>query len=465
MIKGEIADWGDPKISLKMYKRSELGIDFVDQFKQSYSAFQYNTPYIGQGILHLLMGQLPSIKNMRIHIDANYLDTRFHIIWFQAADSGKGRGFNFAGLMCDQLNLLYTPVLEITDAALIGGHEQVERYDPVKKAKVLEYEELPGVLTPGITNVLAMNEASVLFNMKPNQNQKHAMDYYQIAMNTMGTKDNILPKKTLHGGAISISPDCSLFLSSYIPSRFSEVVATRGFAQRTFNIINNVTSQDRYEAMLHSVKYFNIHREKVYEDIKELVSKMRFINNFYKGVSTFESDESTRRPLANLVIEIRETVEDVGKFHRTKLEEFMHRYQDMSYKLMYHSCCLRLGSKIEEEDVLYARNYLIPVWKNLITYLEESLTQDIREKSKEIKIEHDVYMAYQKLLDVGKFNDKDGFIPRPLLKKMLQLKIWVCSSATTDKRLKYVEETGLLERSRIGKLPTIKAIRKPAEIM
>lgn len=459
-------DWNEcSQTSPNVYRKTDLGEEFVEQFKKSYSSFQYNTPHIAQAVLHLILGQLPAVKAMRIHVDANYLDTRFHIIWFQPADTGKGRGFNFTGLLCDQLNLKFVPVHEITDAGLIGGYEPVQRYDSSKKGYSNEYEFVPGALGTGMTNILAMNEASMLFNMKPNQIQKHAMDYYQIAMNTMGTKDNIISKRVLHGGEFQVAPDCSLFLSSYIPDQFSVTVATRGFPQRTYNIINDVSSQDRYEAMIHSVKYFNTHRENVVEDMKEISNKLKFINGFYSGVSAFESDPQVKRPLTNLVIEIKDTVGEISKFHRTKLEEFMHRYQDMSYKLMYHHCCLRLGTKVEEEDVLYARNMIIPVWTKFITYLEESLTQNIREKSKEVKIEHDVYFAYKKLLDMKKFSDPDGFIPRPLLKKILQVKIWHCSSATCDNRMKFTENSGLLERSRIGKLPTVKAVRKPSEIV
>lgn len=437
-------------------------MEFVNEFKETYSYFQYNTPHIAQGVLHLILGQLPAVKSMRINVDANYIDTRVHIVWFQQAATGKGRGYNLAGMICDGIGLKYQPIHEITDAALIGGFEKQERYDSERKARVSDYEFVPGALQKGHTSILAMNEASMLFNLKPTQIQKHAMDYYQVAMNTMGTKDNLITKRVLHGGQIECQPDCSLFLSSYIPDKFNEVVATRGFASRTLNIINDVSSDKRYQSMLHSAKYFNVQREKAKANLGDAIAKFNFINDFYKDVTTFQSHKDVNRPLRHFVSEIYETTSEIGKFHRKKLEEFMQRFQEIGYKIMYHSCVLRLGSQIEAEDVVYARNFLMPIWKNFITYLEESMVQDRKEKYRELQLEQDVVNAYDKLLATKRFNDKDGFIPRPLVKKMLQLKIWRCSPATADKRIKWAEEIGLIDRRKKGKTPIIKVVRRAA---
>jgi len=466
---GESVDWKEnlSQNSNHIYKKSEFGPDFVKDFKKTYTFFQHNTPHIAQGILHLLMGQLPSLKNMRIPVDANYLDTRIHIVWFQQSDTGKGRGFNFASAICDGIGLKYEPVFEITDAALLGGFDQIQKYDSTKKGYVTEYSFIPGLLQRGQTNILAMNEASVLFNSKPNQIQKNAMDYYQITMNTLGTKDNIIPKRVLHGGNITCEPDCSLFLTSYIPDKLNEVIATRGFASRPLNIINDVSIEDRRGAMDHSAEFFNVERNSAKVDLYSIIGKMKFINEFYAGVNKLEHDPSIKQPLRNFVSQVYDTTVDVGKFQRKKLIEFMHRYQDMGYKLMYHSCCLRLGKKIEADDVTYAESYLMPIWRLFITYLEESMVQSIRDRVMSSQIERDVYEGFNKFKSIVdehnniKFLDKDGFMPRPLLKKYLKIKVWKCSSTTVDKRLKDAEKTGLVEQGRRGMIPTIKILRKP----
>lgn len=459
-----VEDWSDVtnQKKLPVYKKDEFGIEFVNQYKKVYSHYQHNTPHIGQAMLHLIMGQMPHQKDMRIQVDANYLDTRIHIVWFQPQSSGKGRAYNLAGNLSDRVGLKYKVVTELTDAALIGGWKKVQRYVPEKKAQVEEYELKSGLLTKGECNILAMNEASILFDTAQTSIAKHAMDFYQVAMNTHGTKDNTISKDVMHGnGPIEVTPDCSLFLTSYIPQRFSHVIATRGFASRTLNIINAVTPEDRYQVQLYSAKNFNVEKEQQLFDISEISNKLLFIDNFYKGVHKFQNSQGVTKSTITFAQELKDTLSDVSKFHKNKLEEFTIRFQEIGYKTMYHSCCLRLGTRIEQEDVAYAHQFLMPIWQKFIMYMEESLTQNIKDKQKESAIEEDIYNTYIKILNTNKVNDKNGFIPRPLFKKYLKIKVWKCSDSTADKRIVSAEKSGLLDKSKTHRTPMIKIVRKP----
>jgi len=398
------------------YKRDEFGAEFVKEYINTYSRFQWNTPHIAQATMHLIMGQVPSIKSMKIYKEGNYLDTRIHINWFQQQATGKGQGYNFVGMVCDGIGINMKAVVEFTDAGLVGGFKDRKVFDPKVKSYDIEKVFTPGVLHPDYgANIVASNEASVLFDSKGTRYRQNSLNYLQIVMNTLGTKDNCLPKDVL-GGNENIYSDVSLFMSSYIPERLLDVFLKSGYMSRCLTIINDVKFGDRIKSMFHASDHFNKKSVSAFENFDDIVNKFNFINQYYKDMPNLKTHPSVITYEKRLVGEIIEPIKNIEPFHREKLGEFIDRVQDMCWKVMYHSACLRLSDTIEREDVAYAGNFMMPIWKSFASFIEDALEKGYFEKRKTNEKESSVIRGIAKLENL---TNVDGYVPKSEIIKIV----------------------------------------------
>ena len=456
--------WKNPPT--KEQRKAYFGKALIDRYVELFERRVKKQPDFAELTLHILIGQLPSIKKMRIIVGENEIDLRISGCFFKPSGSGGGRGFNFMARIAKEIESNFRIVTEITDAALIGTSDEVKGYSPEKKGMVTEKRIERGALDPRHNppiNIIAMSEADLLFSGTRSEYKKNAMLYYQIALNPMGTEDNHLAKKLGRGMWIDCYPNISLMLMSYPPDNWLVTIVKRGFLQRMIIIYNEFSTEDRIEVAKTLTNLIGVRTEKAGE-LEELCRRIRYVNDFWEGKENVDVTltPKAREAFTKLVGEFFKPFRGVGEYQRKKLEEFSQRWLEHLWILAYHHMFLRLDTTLKLEDVSYAQQYLLPIWKRLVSLLEEGIEVPKDQQSKEKLFIADAYRCYQSLCK--KRGVKVGTaIPRKSLMDTLAKKDWWnCSYKTSSTRFtKLLENGGWFKRIYKGTIPTVKQIKLP----
>jgi len=392
--------------------------------------------------LYTVMGQMKSIKSMRFNIHDRLYDYRVNAAIFMPSGSGKGGMFNHIGTMSEMLGLDYYEVGEMTDSALLGQYNTVEQFN-----KKDEINEKVKVLTPGVLdpkaghNILAMNECDILFKAKSSAFARNAMTHYQKAMNTIGTHDNVLSKDTSAGGRIKFNSDVSFFFTSKLPDHFYEVIMNTGFLQRctTLNLPKSWKEKRQDDAqMLDGLDSGG--RKSLNEKYIHLVDGMRKIDEFYKDITHLPVSPAAKKMLRTTAAKkLHDPLDDMGRKSQSVLQTFTSRYQEFVIRYAHLNAASRLSKKVQSEDVAYAISFIIPLWKNIIYFIEDGLKSD-KEEVWELKR----YKAFVRRLYLH-FSEKIGkrWIPLNLIIKTVSSKEygWNVSRQTAVKRVKRVVDS------------------------
>lgn len=455
-------------------RKKYFGDNLIKMFQELFFRKCKHHPFFDLMALHIIVGQLPSVKKMRIGVDDNDIDLRISGCLFKSSGSGGGRGFNFISEICKELDMVFRPVTEITDAALIGSVEADRYYDPEEKSMKSTVKVIPGVLNPNMLdgeppiNIVAMNEASLLFDGKQSDYKKNAMIYYQIALNPMYTADNLLAKKLSKGPWVEFHPICSLCLQSYPPESLYETIIRKGFLQRMWIIYDEVSSDIREETSISLTKLIG-KKSRAEGSKEELVKRLKAINQFWTSRRTPTLSKDAEKPLVNLTKLFFRHLENIDEFPRKKLEEFVHRWIEMSWRIAWHHAVLRMSNEVDLEDVAYAKNIVAPLWKDIIVFIEEGIVLphgEERKFRKEILFIIDTFERLRKKLK----KEKGATIPRSLLVKTLADKKtgWGVHRKTANERVKRAEESGIFQRIYVpnkegkgGVIPMIKKALDP----
>jgi hypothetical protein len=415
----KINKWGvnPPKTVKEKYFGRKLVRLYCELFNRSLKKH----PGVDKPSLHLIVGQLPSIKDMRIAFDDNEIDLRISICLFKPSGSGGGRAFNFISEICKGLELVFQPITEITDAALIGSVEKVPpHYDSTVKEFIKGEEEIVhGALSPyhdPKINIVAMNEASMLFDGKKGENKQNAMNYYQIALNPMGTTDNRLTKKLAKTHWIDYNPDCSLCLVSYLPQYIAETIVRKGFVQRLLVIITVLDMEDRIEIAKELTNLIG-KQTKASGTKDDLVKRLKAVDNYWKGREPPELTKKAAKSLSNYVPLFFEPLRNLRDLPQEKMLEFSQRWIEMTWKIAWHHAILRMSESVEEEDVGYAKNVVVPLWKDAIHFIEERVQAGDKDELKKRRwtmfiIETYEKMCREKKVDIGEPIPRSEFIKR-----------------------------------------------------
>lgn len=463
--------WKNPPTAKQ--KREYFGQSLINSYVQLFNQRVKRQPNFAELTLHCIIGQLPAVKQMRIHVGANDLDLRISGCFFKPSGSGGGRGFNFMSKIAKAIGLNYRVITEITDAALIGTSAEQKVYSAKKKGMVFETRIERGALDPTvdendpkrpIASIVAMNEADILFSEKSSEHKKNAMLYYQIALNTMGTDDNLLAKKLAHGDWIEFNPNCSLMLMSYPPDSFYDTIVKRGFLQRMIILYNTFTTEDRMTVAkeLTQMLESGCNTE---EGIDDLVKRLQYVNKFWEGKEAkITVQPEALKILVKLVDEFFSQFEGIADYPRRKLEEFSQRWIEHIWRLAWHHMILRLDTTITLEDVGYAKSYVMPVWKQLIGLLEEGIVQPRdSERAWKTKLAEAVKL-YNSIIKVKK-QKKNTPIPRAsFVRKLATSDYWNVSYKTASSRVRKMEDEDWFERTYIGTAPMIRLKKLPKHL-
>jgi len=456
--------WSNPPTAKQ--KRTYFGKSLIDLYCDLFNRKVKRQPHFAELTLHVIIGQLPSVKKLRIYSGDNVIDLRISGCFFKPSGSGGGRGLNFMSRICRALEIIAQIITEITDAALIGTTETEKVYNPEKKGMEVINRIERGALDPTVedghrvVDIVVMNEADILFSGAMSEFKKNAMLYYQIALNPMGTEDNKLAKKLSRGEWVEFNPECSLFFMSYPPDSFYETIVKRGFLQRMVIIFNIFSTQDRIAVSKELTSMLNTKRtpESEYNDV---IRRLAAVNQFWAGKEEVEIkiDPKAKKVLNRLVDEIFVPFDGIADYPRQKLEEFTQRWIEHAWKIAWHHMILRMDTTITLEDVGYAKNYIIPLWKELIGVLEEGISAPREHDRAHKQYVTEAVKLYQSTCKKAKLDKGTPISRAKFIKTLATSDFWSVSGKTASQRIRRMEDEGLFERTYRGTAPMI-ALKK-----
>ena len=357
-------------------KKKYYGDAFINKYLNEFEIYCWNHPIYAKLSFHLIIAQLPNINKMKIYYTSHNIDPRVHVCYISPSGTGKGAGANFISQLAKNLNMKVASIETVTDAGLVGSVTLSYEYDPHKKTtiKVPKYEH--GILSEHYgLNLLIYTEASILFTQRPSQYIQHSMDYLQKAMNPMGTEDNTIAKKSGIGDQIiEIHPTLSILMTTYEPLHLYDVLTNRGLLQRMAFYVNRVNLKEyssNADKQIDNLLSQKNHSNTAYT---EIIETFRNINNFYEGVETLDITDDARKGLKSIKRRMYQHVKRIGDPEkRQTMIKFLPRQLELAFKFAFHHALTRLSHTIEMEDVLYAKDLSLALWKNITSFIEEKM--------------------------------------------------------------------------------------------
>jgi len=410
-------------------KQKYFGNALINKFKENFETKVWFTPHFAIASFHVIFGQLPNIKNMRIRVGNNYEDCRIHLLLLQESGSGKGAGFSFVKSICDDLNLIFHESGDLTNASIAGSMSPQE--DGQAELK-------PGNLDPrynggeGI-DILASNEASQIIDTRSRHYDKNALMNLQKAMNPMGTADNVITKETgVSNQAIRFNSDVSLYLTTFKPERLFQTMTQTGFLQRVVLLYNPISLNDKWmvgQKHLDMLENGNVKSI----DNSDIVTAMKYINSYYAGVDKLTLTSGAKQAFKDGVLPYiyRPLLKlETNTMHEVK--KFTTRYQVLLYKLAWHHAMTRLSKTVDVEDVAYAKKIFLPLFKKLVAFMENEYIVDSDTKTKTYSEKQIIKREYRNYAEsAGK---KNPWLYKTELVKRLQ-NIWDVSREASRHRL------------------------------
>ena len=439
-------------------RREYFGDSLLKKWNLEFENRCWDSPQYAEISFHTLFGQIPSVKDKRIIYDNNVSDMRVHLMLFQRSGTGKGRGYNFVIEMANLLNLVCFSADAMTDAVLLGSfiHEEGQR-EPTRIRGVLDPLRIPHV------SIFIQNEATLIIDSKKTDFSKDFMNYFQKAMNTIDTPDNLIEKTTLQmrGQIIRLQPSASFLFTTYIPERLLEVITKTGYLQRMISLYNNVSFDKRQESWETLANVTGL-RSEGENYIPDIIDALNYIQDYYRRPeNTVTMSIETNEACRNVMRQIYKPLLNVNEAMREHLGDFVPRTYENVIKLAYHHAMCRLSSTVDIVDVGYALKIIRPAWTRMITYMEESDIIVAGTLKKWEKFKKDAYRVYNMVLveqeKAGK--EVDGWVKRETMVKVLSSRQlgWGKTKQTTRTRLnKLTEDLKYFEESKVNNVKCLK---------
>ncbi len=366
--------------------------DFVQAFGRS--CF-YSEAY-AWACFHMLVGAMPNIRRLKIKRGDTWLDPRIHVAYLADSASGKGVGASFVTDVGKKLGIEVYNATDFTDAALIGTIHTTDNGEPVihkglLSGQTLRWNEAQGGEDVLNVDILLVSEASKVLNPKPGPNDIGIMNSLQIAMNTVGTSDNLVTKKLAKGPSVSYPTDVTLFLTTFLPVSFGDVVLKRGLFQRTLMVVKEANHEERVKISQEFFRSFYIKTgEEFYhnpvtkeagnkstDDIVDMVAKViKDANRWARDQEWITVSEGAAKRLSKLVERFQDQVKSLSPFLQAKIHEFVARLAGHLVKLAAHVAILNHRSVVEEEHVIALEKLHAPErFEDLITYLSNNVEE------------------------------------------------------------------------------------------
>ena len=439
--------------------------NIFDINKKLFNSYIWNTPLnMDKIVYYLIQSSLPSLKNMRFNVLNRVFDFRVHVAIFMPSGSGKGGLFNYVGDICDKLGLKFYSVGQMTDSALIGSMKQKEVYDPTTRSKVIDYDESYGFLNPkrGV-DIVAMNETDILFDAKKTDYAKDLMTWFQKAMNPYRTKDNLI-SKDLSSGRIEFYSNVNLLFVSKLPANFYKTITSTGFLQRTIVVYSPVPFHQKKTNDKLFLENVDVIPKSTDKNLETITKHLEEINDFYKQVDKL----TFTRQAKDVFVEqmhprMHNPIDNINSYIQETLSEFISRYQEMAIRIAYHNAIARKSTTVDTVDALNSMRFVLPLWENVISFIEEGLKQPTVSKT-------DWYMKLLKMQDVYFYivNKNTGkkqfniYIPAKTFFDILMSREygWGCTRETAVKRFEKALSEGYAKKGRAKGLDVITFVKE-----
>ncbi len=343
----------------------------------------------------MLIGAMPNIRRLKIKRGDTWLDPRVHVFYLADSASGKGVGASFVTDVAAKLGRRVYNATDFTDAALIGTIRTTDDGEPIIHKGLLsgqttEWNQSKGGEDQINVDILLVSEASKVLNPKPGPNDVGIMNSLQIAMNTVGTSDNMVTKKLAEGPSLTYQTDVTLMFTTFIPVSFSDVVLKRGLFQRTLMVVKESNHDERVKIKDEFFKSFYAKEEELYhnpvtkevgnkstEEIVDMVVKViKEANRWAETVQEITVSKEAAERLSKLVQRLQDQVKGLSPFLQAKTHEFVARLAGHFVKLAAHVAILNQSEVVHEEHVIALEKLHAPQrFEDLITYLSNNVEE------------------------------------------------------------------------------------------
>lgn len=367
-------------------------MDLLDDFLGVFDEWTYDSPEYGALAFHGLLGQ--ALKWQRIKKGGSWVDPRVSFFFMQDSGTGKSVALEPIKLIAKQLKLDVVSITASTDAALIGT---IEKHESGKgKEKKVEWRHVPGVLSHA--DIVHWDEGSIL--LRTDQHSMNTKAILQQALNPIGSESNILTKKLAHGEPIVIRPTCSLFITTYFPEEFEDVLLHTGLLQRVLVLPKEVTPEQRLDMSMQDVDRLRGPTPGLSRRLRSIGDELASIQKAYKHPK--EWDFTPVIPvLKNAATKLHRVIATSSPQTRRLLGTFVPRYQNELYKLALHSAAVDDRTEVRPSDVRYAVGVVTPLLRAILGIVEVETKAGWSAIQKERKREYRLKQVFKKLSPDG----------------------------------------------------------------
>lgn len=423
---------------LLKYRKDELGYTLFHDYQETFQKYSWKNQFYANSTLHLIMGQLPNIKNIKIKLTpSTYEDARIHVCYLSPTGSGKGKGAIFVDQLSKMLQLKYQEADELTDNALIGS---LQKSEDAEHPWEIDYGWLHH--SWGI-NILSITEATFVLTDRPKATAQNVMTHFQKTMNPVGSSDSLITKKIGFGQPIEIQPQLSLFLTTYPPESLSNIVLHRGFLQRMYLIVNLIPPSKREELLLEKLSRMRNPLQNN-DEVETIAKRLRYIDDQYKNISSMTIDADALIVFEKSIRNLFEQIDNVTPFLKEKLAEFITRFLDLEQTLALHYACLSCRKTITAEDAAAAEVEVRYVFEDLISFLEQKIQIPADFHAKFMETKKRVEMTIKDLLVMPKYARSPGWVFRRDVEERLAT-LYMMTQQTGSSFVQQMLEAKILE--------------------
>jgi len=426
----------------------------IEDYLAIFEAYVVKSPEYGAATFHLLMGQLPAIRNIQImRTPKSFLDSRVHVVYFSPTGSGKGEGFNLFARLAAACGVTFYPTGSLTTKALIGSVSPRQKGEEKERIKY-------GALHPERGyNIVASSEGKNILKEKPGEREQDIMTHLQQTMNTMGTADATVSTETGIGDPITFQPNCSLLITSHPIVNLSSIVLETGFLQRTYFVARTLSNIERQE-----IERVQVEREKQMKNNPEsldtteaetwLVKRLQYVNSQYLGATQMIVDPGAVEYLNRYNANLYEMIGNSDPFLREQLGGFITRFRGLRLKLAANRARLSLHETIQIPDASYADYHTKFVFANLLSYLERTIDIPMSILRRHNQFKNRTLTAYKRLIGSNPLyssGSTNGWVLETDLIAAIKT-MWSVTGITAVKYIEYLTSAGVLSRETYAKI-------------
>ena len=375
-----------------------------------------------------IQGQV-ALPYIRIPTGDSHLDPRVHVFWIQPSRTGKSVAWNFISEIMEEIEVPYDSFASGTDAGLIGSTNAV--LDDHQKPTG-EFETVPGLLAG--RKAINFDEGSIL--LTPNKHSQETVLYLQTACNAVGSNSNVLVKH-MKGNKVECDSLVSLWITTYPPKGVKDYVLTKGIFQRvllywahwdmgmrqdvsttrlgTFwkKPIENDLSKDDIcdyykntekrirDRLLNMSEVTFTQWSEMTDDEREATVQQYMWDMFKPSLNYTTALYQASEDIYGLLLDMNPAMSEIVASFTPGIENYLGI-------ISLHMALLDESWEINDEHVDMAGEILIDLFKNLISWLEDSVEIG-GNKAKEGKLLESMLKSYNSCADYEIEGSGDGW--------------------------------------------------------